>query len=256
MEDGEETFAKTSCPEMFMPQNRMDVPAYPGYQPWHGGQGARDRSCCGKKPKSHQARRRRSSSSDDSESTSAGNSDAGKSLSSGDDVAATTVSNSSLPSATRTSVIMRNVPNELTRDMLVALLDEQGFAGCYNFVYLPMDFQTQHSLGYAFITLFANDEAERLYKHFAGFTAWPQVSEKVCAMSWSDLNGLQAHVDRYRNSPVQHASVPDKFKPALFDRDGERVEFPAPTKHIRPPRFKTLAAKLAKPQNQVTTQCS
>jgi hypothetical protein len=142
--------------------------------------------------------------------------------------------------------------------MLIALLDEQGFAGCYNLVYVPMDFQTQVSLGYAFINLFENNEAERLYKHFVGFTAWPQVSEKVGAMSWGDLDGLQAHVERYRNSPVQHASVPDKFKPALFDRDGERVEFPAPTKHIRPPRFKTLAAKLAKHTSnptQVTTQC-
>lgn len=120
---------------------------------------------------------------------------------------------------------------------------------------LADDFQTQVSLGYAFINLFTKEEAARLYKRFVGFTAWPQASEKVCAMSWSDLDGLQAHVDRYRNSPVQHASVPDHFKPALFDRDGERVNFPAPTKNIRPPRFKTRAAKLANSLKQATTQC-
>jgi hypothetical protein len=142
--------------------------------------------------------------------------------------------------------MMRNTPNNMTRDALVELLDAHGFGGCYDLVYLPMDFQTEAGLGYAFINLFTQDEAERILQYFEGFADWGVVSDKVCKMTWSDLDGLQGHVDRYRNSPVQHESVPDKFKPALFNKDGERVPFPAPTKKIRAPRFKTLAAKLAK----------
>jgi hypothetical protein len=153
-----------------------------------------------------------------------------------------------LISNARTSVMMRNIPNNMTRDTLVELLDANGFAGCYDFVYLPTDFHTEAGLGYAFINLFGQDEAERLLQHFEGFTGWGSVSEKVCRMTWSDLDGLQGHVDRYRNSPVQHESIPDKVKPAMFNTDGERVAFPAPTKRIRPPRFKLLAAKLANVQ--------
>jgi len=156
-------------------------------------------------------------------------------------------------SVIRTSVMMRNIPNEFTRDTLVELLDAHGFAGCYDLVYLPIDFQTENALGYAFINLSTPDVAERFRNYFEGFAAWPVTSEKVCAMSWSDLDGLQAHVDRYRNSPVQHASVPDKFKPALYNNDGERIKFPAPTKAIRAPRLKTLAAKLAKGQKSTVT---
>jgi hypothetical protein len=230
-------------PWMFMSQAPVGLPCYPACLPWRQGQGVCDWWCREKEPEVHQARRR--TSSDDTMSTSIGDSDTFQVLSSDDDVAENNVSKSALPSATRTSVMMRNIPNDLTRDMLVALLDEQGFAGDYNLVYLPMDFQTHFSLGYAFINFFTKDGAERLYNHFVGFTAWPQESVKVCAMSWSDLDGLQDHVDRYRNSPVQHPSVPDKFKPALFGRNGERIEFPSPTKRIRPPRFKTLAARVA-----------
>merc|ERR1740123_2226645 len=41
----------------------------------------------------------------------------------------------------RTTVMLRNLPNDYTRDMLLALLDKEGFQGKYNFVYLPMDFK-------------------------------------------------------------------------------------------------------------------
>ena len=37
-------------------------------------------------------------------------------------------------------VMLRNLPNNYTRDMFLSLLDEQGLSGLYDFVYLPMDF--------------------------------------------------------------------------------------------------------------------
>jgi len=58
----------------------------------------------------------------------------------------------------------------------------------------------------------------------------------VCSVSWSQpLRGLEAHVDRYRNSPLMHALVPDTYRPLLF-RDGQRIAFPPPTKKIKAPR--------------------
>lgn len=48
--------------------------------------------------------------------------------------------------------------------------------------------------------------------------------------------GLEAHVERYRNSPVMHEDVPDTFKPVLF-ANGVRISFPLPTRKLRAPRL-------------------
>jgi len=49
----------------------------------------------------------------------------------------------------RTTIMLRNIPAEFTRDELIKLLDTEGFAGTYDFVYLPVDFAHQAIYGYA-----------------------------------------------------------------------------------------------------------
>lgn len=137
-----------------------------------------------------------------------------------------------------TTVMMRNIPNDYSGAMLLDLLDEHGFKGLYNLVYLPMDYHRQAGFGYAFIDFVSTEEAQRFRTQFEGFSDWGLVSHKICNVSWSDaLQGVRAHIDRYRNSPVMHDAVPDEFKPMLFE-SGERVPFPAPTKSIRAPRLR------------------
>lgn len=135
------------------------------------------------------------------------------------------------------TVMMRNIPNNYMRDQLIDLLDQQGFKGMYDLVYLPVDFKGETGLGYAFVNLIMPDNARKFQEHFKGFSDWGMLSQKVCDISWSDvLQGLDAHINRYRNSPVMHESVPDSFKPALFS-EGERIPFPPPTRKIRAPRL-------------------
>jgi len=136
----------------------------------------------------------------------------------------------------RTSVMMRNLPNNLTRDMLLDMLRSEGYDGCFDFVYLPIDFQSNSGLGYAFINLTTHDVAVRFCDHFTGFNHWSLASEKVCHVTWSDsLQGREAHIERYRNSPVMHESVPEDHKPLIFA--GLDLEtFPGPTKKLRAPR--------------------
>ena len=50
-------------------------------------------------------------------------------------------------------VMLRNLPNNYTRDMFLSLLDEEGLSELYDFVYLPMDFCRDANLGYAFVNL-------------------------------------------------------------------------------------------------------
>lgn len=138
--------------------------------------------------------------------------------------------------AESTSVMMRNLPNNYSRKMLLELMEAEGYGGSFDFVYLPVDFHSNSGLGYAFINLISSDVAGRFCKHFTGFKNWNMASDKVCQVAWSDtLQGFSAHVERYRNSPVMHDSVPEDHRPLLF-AGREQVPFPPPTKNIRAPR--------------------
>jgi hypothetical protein len=123
--------------------------------------------------------------------------------------------------------------------MMLNMLDEEGFAGKYSFVYLPIDFKTHSGLGYAFVDLVSPRDTEQLRQHFEGFSKWCLQSDKVCSVSWShpEQQGLSAHIKRYRNSPVMHGSVPEDWKPVLF-ADGQQVPFPLPTRKLRAPHVR------------------
>lgn len=138
----------------------------------------------------------------------------------------------------RTTVMLRNLPNNYTQAMVLAMLDGEGFLGDYDFVYLPMDFRTNACLGYAFVNLTSPTVVPRFWEAFDGYTNWAVPSGKVGFVSWCGPHqGYDAHVERYRNSPIMHESVPDEFKPAVF-RLGMRVAFPPPTKKPRVPRLR------------------
>lgn len=134
-----------------------------------------------------------------------------------------------------TTVMLCNVPNDYTRSMLLDLLDRHGFARRYDFAYLPVDFTRSAGLGYAFVNMTSAADAQAVRRSLEGFRKWSVPSSKICSVRWSDpCQGLEANLDRYKNSPVMHASVPDEFKPLLF-REGVRVPFPEPTIKIKKP---------------------
>jgi len=136
----------------------------------------------------------------------------------------------------RTTLMLRNLPNNYTRDMLLQMLDSQGFSGYYDFVYLPCDFNRNANLGYCFVNLVSEDCVRAFWNTFDNFTGWVLPTAKICQVSWSGPHqGLKAHVDRYKNSPVMHQSVPDEYKPVLFS-NGIRKPFPPPSRKIKPPK--------------------
>lgn len=142
------------------------------------------------------------------------------------------------PADVRTTVMMRNIPNAYTSESFVELFNSYGFLGRYDFMYLPIDFRTGVNLGYAFVNFVNHKDAEMFKMCFHGFYQWFCQSPKVCDVSWTDPHqGLQEHVERYRNSPVMHENVEDIYKPRLY-AGGKRIPFPAPTKKIRPPRVR------------------
>lgn len=137
--------------------------------------------------------------------------------------------------------MLRNIPEGYLRFHLTNMLDKEGFAGLYDFVYMPMNFRTKASFGYAFVNLVSPDAAQQCYDKFQGFANWGVQTQKICEVSWSDMHqGLNAHIERYRNSPVMHEALPDEYKPVMYV-NGVRVAFPPPTKKLRQPRIRRLS---------------
>jgi len=144
----------------------------------------------------------------------------------------------STPLQERTTVVIRDIPHNYSRDMVCALMDSRGFAGRYDFVYLPTDFCSWLAFGYAFVNMLTPQDALNIMSDLDGFSAWLEPSPKVCNVVWSEpYQGLQQNIERYRDSPVMNPCVDDKYKPALYLR-GVRTEFPKPTKQLRAPRVR------------------
>jgi len=137
--------------------------------------------------------------------------------------------------------MMKNIPKDCTREQLLEIVEAAGFQNNYNVVSVPIDLQTEIGLGYAFLNFITHEQAEQFKYCFHDFKDWPVPSDEPCEVLWSDtLKGYEAIVERYRNSPVMHESVADKFKPALY-REGVRISFPEPTKIIKAPRLRRRA---------------
>eukprot|EP00971_Amphidinium_carterae_P024842 490292-Amphidinium_carterae.1 len=58
--------------------------------------------------------------------------------------------------------MLRNIPEGYTRKMLMELLDKEGFAGRYDFLYLPFDFSTFNCLNHAFVNFVTAADAEQV----------------------------------------------------------------------------------------------
>jgi len=94
--------------------------------------------------------------------------------------------------------------------------------------------------------------AQHFRVHFKGYAKWPnlppeaafpQMKVKAAEVFWSSPHqGKDMHVERYRNSPLMHKDVPDWHKPILFE-NGERIDFPPPTKRLKEPRVRSSRKK-------------
>ncbi|KAK1402670.1 putative RNA recognition motif 2, nucleotide-binding alpha-beta plait domain-containing protein [Heracleum sosnowskyi] len=97
-----------------------------------------------------------------------------------------------------TTIMIRNIPNKLTRNGLFKLLDkhctlmndackdsgDQDYSA-YDFVYLPIDFKTRVNKGYAFVNFTKTNAVEKFHDVFHN-KAWdgfktPKICEIVCA---------------------------------------------------------------------------
>eukprot|EP00928_Gymnodinium_smaydae_P018876 TRINITY_DN17196_c0_g1_i1.p1 TRINITY_DN17196_c0_g1~~TRINITY_DN17196_c0_g1_i1.p1 ORF type:complete len:424 (-),score=55.92 TRINITY_DN17196_c0_g1_i1:176-1447(-) len=155
----------------------------------------------------------------------------------------------------RTTVMLRNVPHKYTSTRMVNLINAAGFKGAYDFMYLPMDFDTNSCLGFCFVNLIGPAYVWPFWTFFDGFSDWKVPSRNKCSVSWSSQQqGLEANIERYRNSPVMR-HMPDACKPRLF-HNGERIPFPPPSGKVRSIRRKPGAPAPANASASVSASSS
>ncbi|CAK0850720.1 unnamed protein product [Prorocentrum cordatum] len=136
-----------------------------------------------------------------------------------------------------TTVMLRNLPPSYTRQMLIDMIAAKGFLRHCDFLYLPINFKRNLNVGYAFLNFTSREQTELFFAAFEGFSGWDVPSGQVCSVCWSETKGLKANIERYRNSPIMRAEVPDGFKPTLLV-DGRPIPFPSPTTDLRSLRFR------------------
>lgn len=137
-----------------------------------------------------------------------------------------------------TTVMLRNIPNKYTREMLVKQLN-QDFRGGFDFVYLPIDFKNRCNVGYGFINFRTVDACEIFVTRFNGVDVRKCLpglnSRKVAEVTPARVQGLDENVRRLRNSPVMNELVlHPEWMPLLLDEGGEESAFPLPEQPCPP----------------------
>ncbi|VVB17646.1 unnamed protein product [Arabis nemorensis] len=117
----------------------------------------------------------------------------------------------------RTTLMIKNIPNKYTSKMLLSAIDEH-CKGTYDFLYLPIDFKNKCNVGYAFINLIEPEKIVPFYKAFNG-KKWEKFnSEKVATLTYARIQGKIALIAHFQNSSLMNEDK--RCRPILFHTDG------------------------------------
>jgi len=147
------------------------------------------------------------------------------------------------PPVNYTTVMLRNVPNKYSREMLMKEITRK-FHGLVDFVYLPIDFKNGCNIGYCFINFLsceARSQFESDYDNVDVRLCLPGFhSKKVASVRPARVQGVKENVQRLRNSPVMNELIrKPEWMPLLLDSQGRELPFPMPEQPISPVRPRT-----------------
>jgi len=123
-----------------------------------------------------------------------------------------------------TTLMIRNIPSKLSQQELVMELKDLGFAGTFDFLYIPMDKNTSANVGYAFVNFVEPASANKCMERFQNhcFTRCRRGSARVASVSVAHLQGLEKNLQHYENSAV-NMSKQTKRRPLVLTSIGKIV---------------------------------
>jgi hypothetical protein len=119
-----------------------------------------------------------------------------------------------------TTIMLRNIPNRYTNGQLIVELNEEGFAGTYNFLYVPIDFRNNCNVGYAFVNFLTEDWCQSFSEHMEGYRFQRFNSAKRACCVPAYVQGLEANVEHYRSTLV--GSDEPLHRPVVF-HNGQQI---------------------------------
>ncbi|KAJ8758839.1 hypothetical protein K2173_002618 [Erythroxylum novogranatense] len=144
-------------------------------------------------------------------------------------------------SDSRTTLMIKNIPNKYSQKLLLNMLDnhcihcneqigdgDDQLLSSYDFVYLPIDFNNKCNVGYGFVNMTSPQAAWRLYKAFH-HQHWEVFnSRKICEVTYARVQGLEALKEHFKNS--KFPCEMDHYLPVVFEppRDGRIMSEPLP----------------------------
>eukprot|EP00914_Ancora_sagittata_P005901 GHVO01011857.1.p1 GENE.GHVO01011857.1~~GHVO01011857.1.p1 ORF type:complete len:677 (-),score=86.04 GHVO01011857.1:109-2139(-) len=127
---------------------------------------------------------------------------------------------------TRTSLMIRNIPNKYSQRMLIQTINKD-FRDAYDFFYLPFDFrnrQRQCNVGYAFINFRGHDHIPGFYEKFHNMKWAKFNSDKICHIAYARIQGKQALMSHFLMSSVM--SQDRRLRPIFHLEPGESLPTP------------------------------
>lgn len=134
----------------------------------------------------------------------------------------------------RTSLMVRNIPNKYTQQMLLNEFMENGHGpGVIDFFYLPIDFKNRCNRGYAFINFVDTRDILAFHRQYFGKHWRTFNSDKICDITYARIQGKAAMLKRFENSALMEKD--DEYKPLVFvssgPEKGKKLPFPTPSAH-------------------------
>jgi len=114
-----------------------------------------------------------------------------------------------------TTWMVRNVPNTYSQLDLMAELDDLGFAGAFNFLYMPVDKSSKASVGYAFVNFIAPSWAARFAAQVQGHKFTKYGKNKEASVSVAHMQGLAANLAYYERCALK-SSKAAKHQPLVL----------------------------------------
>ena len=156
----------------------------------------------------------------------------------------------------RTTIMVRNIPNEMTADQLKEVVD-RACRGRYDFIYLRFDFAQNKNVGYAFVNFLAPSDVLTFFyayngkEYIEGMGYHPVRGPRLGEIAYATCQGQDCAIEKFRNSSIM-CEYPG-YRPRLFwtieDAPMESLvsqerQFPGINNHSKHNRSKDNAAQI------------
>ena len=127
-----------------------------------------------------------------------------------------------------TTLMLKNIPNRITREMLAEEIMSKMPVGSFDFLYLPIDFNSRAGFGYAFINCTSDENVDLFVSEFhkRRLNCSEGSYSKPVEVTIARVQGFTANINRLISSPVLF-SADEGSLPLIFNSNQVPIPFKA-----------------------------